>query len=117
MLRKCLTADEIRQFLMADPILQNAFSSRARECLYPKLNLYDLTADLLKPLAERIYKIRCSIVHSKRNAKFKTLMPDSDMAARLEPDIELIKFVAQRVLMHYCISTPLEAVARDNMAP
>ena len=100
-LRKCLTDAGVRQFLKARPDRRSAFSPKPGTDMFPKLNLYDESADLLKSVAKRLYSIRCSIVHGKRNAKMTILVPDSDAAARMGADIELIEYVAQRVLAHH----------------
>lgn len=99
-LRRCLTAEEVRYFLMATQDRRIAFSPKDGTDKYPKLNPFDEKGDLLKSLAKRLYSIRCSIVHGRRNAKLKILMPDSDVASRMGPDIEVMEYVAQHVLAH-----------------
>lgn len=57
---------------------------------------------LLDHLGERIYYIRCRIVHSKEDASDEhaaPLMPYSRESAKLSHDLELIEFVARRVII------------------
>ena len=100
-MRKCLTDFEIRQYLKADQSRSRSFSPKKGACPFQALPFYNDGSDLLKCLAQRIYQIRCSIVHSKGYETSEKLMPDSPATAILGPDIELMQFVAQRVLISF----------------
>jgi hypothetical protein len=56
--------------------------------------------ELVSRAAERIYEIRCKIVHTKddRNTEPGVLLPFSREADQLGPEIDLVEFVARRVL-------------------
>jgi len=58
--------------------------------------------DLREQLAERIYTIRCRIVHSKDNggpSGEELLLPTSPEAGNLGPDIALLRYVAQQAII------------------
>jgi hypothetical protein len=60
----------------------------------------DSHASLVRQIADRIYGLRCRIVHSKdSHADAEPLHPFSPEAKRLRHDLHLIRFVAQHVLM------------------
>lgn len=66
-------------------------------------------ADLRNDVAERIYEIRCKIVHTKRGAgdvDVELLLPFSPEAEGLHHDIELVQFIAREVLI--AASSPLK---------
>jgi hypothetical protein len=53
-------------------------------------------------VADRVYEIRCKIVHTKtdaRDATFELLLPFSAEAEQLSHDIELVQYLANRVLI------------------
>jgi hypothetical protein len=60
----------------------------------------DSQASLVRQIAERIYGLRCRIVHSKDSyAEAEPLHPFGPEAKRLRHDLHLIRFVAQHVLI------------------
>jgi hypothetical protein len=64
--------------------------------------------DLRGDVADRIYDIRCKIVHTKNDARggeVELLLPYSADAQELSIDIELVQHIAQSVLI--AGSTPL----------
>ncbi|KHK51916.1 hypothetical protein PI87_20440 [Ralstonia sp. A12] len=106
-LLECLDAEDLRQFITSDPDRSEFLSSKAKGLCEQKIPVANLTADLRSDVAERIYEIRCKIVHTKtdaKNSEFELLLPFSKEAEQLAHDIELVQFVAQRVLM--AASTP-----------
>ena len=55
---------------------------------------------LLDQVVQRFYNIRCRIVHTKGTENdLDVLHPQSKELAEIEHDIELAKFIAQRVLI------------------
>ncbi|WP_171468041.1 hypothetical protein [Cellulosimicrobium sp. 72-3] len=64
---------------------------------------------LTEGVAERLYAIRCRIVHTKQSggdSGIELLLPSSGEAAALGPDVDLMRFIAQSVLLDQAI--PLE---------
>lgn len=61
-------------------------------------------------MAERIYDIRCKIVHTKAGGSeggVELLLPFSKEAELLYLDIELIQYVAQQTLISASTALPL----------
>ncbi|MEE5133817.1 hypothetical protein V2J82_25545 [Pseudomonas alliivorans] len=98
---ECIDVDELREFLTNDSDMYEFFSVKSKlGC--QKLSLANLDMDLRPEIARRIYDIRCKIVHTKtdaRDATVELLLPFSKEADQLPIEIELIRFVAQRVLI------------------
>jgi hypothetical protein len=60
----------------------------------------DVQASLVRQIADRIYDLRCRIVHSKENhAEAEPLRPFGPEVKRLRHDLHLVRFVAQCVLV------------------
>jgi hypothetical protein len=59
------------------------------------------SADLRNDIADRIYDIRCKIVHTKsdREGQIEMILPFTYEAEYLTHDVELVKFVAKSVLI------------------
>jgi hypothetical protein len=109
-LMECLDAESLRQFITAEPARSEFLSAKAKGLCDLKLPIANLTADLRPDVAERIYEIRCKIVHTKtdvKNSEFELLLPFSKEAELLAHDIELVQFVAQQVLI--AASSPFRA--------
>lgn len=101
-LAECLDPDALRQFLEADKTRAEFFSSKAKGLTETKLPLANPSADLRNDVAERLYDIRCKIVHTKTDARtgdLELLLPFSKEAEQLGFDIELAQYVAQQVLV------------------
>lgn len=109
-LLECIDAEAIRQFIAADSVRSDFLSSKVKGLCDHKIPIANPTADLRTDVAERIYEIRCKIVHTKtdaKNSEFELLLPFSKEAEQLAHDIELVQFVAQHVLI--AASTPFHA--------
>ncbi|MBU7574508.1 MAG: hypothetical protein KAF64_14220 [Hydrogenophaga sp.] len=109
-LLECIDAEAVRQFITADSVRSDFLSSKVRGLCDHKIPIASPTADLRADVAERIYEIRCKIVHTKtdaKNSEFELLLPFSKEAEQLAHDIELVQFVAQQVLI--AASTPFHA--------
>lgn len=107
----CVTSEEIHQFLTRDSYRQDFFSAKQRTIDAQKLPLANPSADLRNDVADRIYDIRCMIVHTKSTTgkeEVDLLLPFSKEAEALSFDIELIEYVAQRVLI--ASSNPLRLI-------
>ncbi|MFI1994878.1 hypothetical protein [Actinoplanes sp. NPDC020271] len=64
------------------------------------INPGDSHTSLVHQIADRIYSLRCRIVHSKdSHADTEPLHPFGPEAKRLRHDLHLIRFVAQHVLI------------------
>lgn len=101
-LLECIEPELLHQFIASDPARSDFLSSKAKGLCEQKIPVANPTADLRGDVAERIYEIRCKIVHTKtdaKNSEFELLLPFSREAEQLAHDIELVQFVAQQVLI------------------
>jgi len=70
-------------------------------------------AELMTALVERIYGLRCRIVHTKDSdltGQDKYIMPTSPEAKLLGRDIDLMRFIAQQVLSQFDKTEPSSTV-------
>jgi hypothetical protein len=109
-LRGCLDAGELREFIGHDDRV--AFFDKKIKGLTDIVLKPQLADDeLLNKTAERIYEIRCRIVHTKDSGSGEEvglLLPFSREADQLSRDIELLHEAARRVLV--ATSRPLAVV-------
>jgi hypothetical protein len=108
-LSACVDADDLRTFLEADEGRKGFLSSKTKGLTDQKLQIADQRLDLRNEVADRIYDIRCKIVHTKsdtRDGEIALLLPFSKEAEQLYYDISLIEFLARKILIS--ASTPLK---------
>ena len=101
-LMECVAEDSLRDFLASDDTRISFFSSKTKGLTNHKLSLTSSTTDLRSDVANRLYDIRCKIVHTKsdsRDGEVELLLPFSKEAELLYYDIELIQFLSQKVLI------------------
>jgi hypothetical protein len=109
-LNECVQPDPLRSFFEAETARKESYCGKSE---YHKIPLSNPNADLRADVAERIYEIRCRIVHMKNDAgegddelllpfskEAERLLPFSKEAERLSFDIELAEYLAQAVLMN-----------------
>jgi hypothetical protein len=98
---ECVEPGALRAFL-SDPEREKFFSTKAPGLTDRTLPIRKSDADLRSDVADRIYDIRCKIVHTKagtREGEVELLLPYSREAELLYMDIELVQFVAREVLV------------------
>jgi hypothetical protein len=98
----CVTESHIRDFIESNEALADHFSGKQRIKDVALLDLKAGNSDLLTAVSNRVYEIRCRIVHAKEDggkSSADPLLPFSKEAEALGPDIELVKFLAQKVLI------------------
>ena len=69
---------------------------------YHKIPVSNPNLDLRADVADRLYDIRCKIVHTKNEnteEDISMILPFSDEAEYLSHDIDLAEYVASRVLI------------------
>jgi hypothetical protein len=99
-LTECCDSDELRSFLESDPNRKEFFLNKKSS--YHKIPLLNPSADLRNDVAERVYQIRNKIVHTKsdfRDSALELLLPFTAEAEQLSYDIELVQYLATRVLV------------------
>ncbi len=101
-LAECSDSDALRQFIEADTERKDFFLNKAKSLPYHKLPLANPSVDLRNDVADRVYDIRCKIVHTKtdsRDGNVELLLPFTPEAEQLSFDIELVQYLAQLVLV------------------
>jgi hypothetical protein len=99
-LRACVDAGAIRDLISSDDY-DGHFEKKIKGLTNTTLRVAAEDDDLVSRTAERVYEIRCKIVHTKEDGGLEDvglLLPFSAEAERLEPDIELAELVSRRVL-------------------
>ncbi|MEU4798676.1 hypothetical protein [Streptomyces sp. NPDC023327] len=100
--RYSVSGDSIAEFIESDAGLLENFSQK--KPLIPGLSPVDVKkrSDLVNSVCERIYHIRCLVVHSKEDGggnMEKLLLPFSKEADDVRTENELMQFLAQKVLI------------------
>jgi hypothetical protein len=99
-INECIDPAALYEFLVSDEDRKAFYSAKHK---YHRVTVSDSTpnVDLRSDAAERIYDIRCGIVHAKNNSSedIALLLPFSKEADELMHDIELMEFVAKSVLV------------------
>ena len=101
-LRECIDPDALRAYLEEFEERTEFFSSKAKGLTDRKLPIANRGADLRDDVADRIYDIRCRIVHTKAGItddSVELLLPFSKEEEMLSLDIALIRFIAQQILI------------------
>lgn len=105
-LEECLGNRDIQEFLTETKERTEFFKSKEKDITSNTLNIKDKSIDLYTQVANRIYDIRCKIVHTKNDGNQKeieSLLPYSPGAGKLGNDIELVRHAARKVLIYTSI--------------
>lgn len=99
-LQECVDPDDLRQFLISNEERRKFFQSKQKGLTDKQINLTNSESDLRHDIADRVYDIRCKIVHTKadENDEYTLLLPYSKEAELLFHDIDLLQYIARRVL-------------------
>lgn len=105
-LEHTIEPSQLKEFIMLNKGLNEYYSKKEnRDSLKVsefKINSNQKGSDYLVSIANRIYDIRCNIVHRKVGTEEEgesRLMPFSSNTKLLKYDIELVKFISQHVLI------------------
>jgi hypothetical protein len=101
--RACVDAEALSEFIESSEVYTQHFCDKkqAIKGVLP-LQLKSTQADLRDQVADRIYAIRCRIVHTKHDggpSGVDLLLPASKEANSLPADVDLVRFLAQRALI------------------
>ena len=99
-IKACGDPDLIRDLIRKPQFRAEYFEKKkggpARHALRPQLG----DQDLIDAVADRVYEIRCRIVHTKdSSADDERLLPFSQEAEQLQPDIDLLESLARAALV------------------
>lgn len=100
-LTACTNNNELLEFFRSDDKRFEFYAeNKGKSIAKQKISVKNDTSDFLAEVSERIYEIRCRIVHSKASeGNFDVLLPYSSEVKELNYDIELIEFLSRRVLI------------------
>lgn len=99
-LHTCLTANELTQFITNEPSRAEFFKSKTAKQLSQKIISVTSSEDLRDQVADRIYDIRCRVVHTKASFESQSLLlPFSPEERNLHHDLELLEFVTRKVII------------------
>lgn len=101
-IRACLQADEIRDFVSTGVRRTAFFADRRSPLTKRTIPLRDQDTDPRDAAANRIYDLRCKIVHTKDTSgqgEIDLLLPNSPEARLLREDIALLHLIATRVIV------------------
>ncbi len=100
-LTECISNEDLKSFVVDDESRKNLFQNKNKGISNFRI-IVDSETDLITQVCNRVYDIRCKIVHTKEESHGETLeilLPFSKEADQLIYDIELIQFLSQRVLI------------------
>ncbi|MGW5418961.1 hypothetical protein [Streptomyces sp. NPDC003943] len=101
-LRACTTEEDLRTFIESDEEMVSQIKDKQKVRDVTLVHLNDKSSDLITQVSNRIYDMRCRIVHAKEDGGETTkdiLMPFSKEAMTLEKDITLVRHLAQLLLI------------------
>ena len=101
-LKECLSQEDIREFLKEDAERATHYLAKSKGITGCLINPENRQNELSYQIAERIYDIRCKIVHTKgdtEDGEVELLLPYSPEADRMPYEIDLARFVARQVLI------------------
>lgn len=101
-INECIDAIEIRSFIESSDKLKEQLSIKIKGVTDVKIPINNPDADLRNEIAERIYDIRCKIVHTKSDGMDNSdiILPFSPEAELMHYDISLIQYISQQVLIN-----------------
>lgn len=99
----CVDESTLRSFLEDDPDRMKFLGDKKKIKGIPALDSTSRSAPLLDQTSERIYAVRCRIVHTKSDSSSDTvsdlMLPSGPEAAALSADVELVQFLAQKAII------------------
>jgi hypothetical protein len=100
-IKAAVEAAELRTFIGENKGLREFYAKLAPPIVGDRIRVEEGNRDLRQDAAKRLYNIRCRIVHTKEEPDDSVFIPFAAEVAELEPDVQLIRFLAQRTLWAY----------------
>lgn len=101
--RGCTTVDELKAFVeSSEPVTEHFCAKKQAIAGAQALRLSGDQSDLRDQVADRVYAIRCRIVHTKQDGGGvgdDMLLPSSSEAESLGAEIDLVRLIAQNALL------------------
>jgi hypothetical protein len=104
-IRGCADASEIRKYIAENEDRKKFFAEKDPKLTEKTLSVGVSDTELLPQLADRIYDLRCKIVHTKEGGPgegVELLLPHSREAERLKRDIDLLRLIARQAISAAC---------------
>ena len=98
-IRGCVQDREVRELMKRDNIKEH-FKDDYKKLSPIKVSIDNKDLDLREQLAERLYDIRCRIVHTKADETEKErILPFTKEEALLTVEVDIIEFIARKALI------------------
>lgn len=99
-IQECVQNEEIREFIEERDYIKEHFKSDFRKLSPKKISIDNKEADLREQLAERLYDIRCGIVHTKAGEiEGERIIPFTEEESLLPVETDIIEFIARKVII------------------
>lgn len=101
-LRRCVDNEALSAFIKESKVMEDFLTGKQEIAGVKPLNFGNKEQKVIDQVADRIYQIRCRIVHSKEDGGpdgAQLLLPFGDEARKLTHYIALARFLAQKVLI------------------
>lgn len=102
-LKECIDPENLKDFIKQKEDRKTALSKGLKNITSYVIQIDQNDDSFIANLMERIYSIRCKIVHIKADDKsddIKLLLPFSKEEESIQHDIDLIQYIAQRIMVH-----------------
>lgn len=108
-LQYCVDHKELKEYLEENIERKDFFDiqKKSKSLVKNKISFNKSDQEILIDVANRIYDLRCRIVHTKDENDSELLLPFSTDLAYMKHDIDLIEFIARKVLISSCRSMDL----------
>lgn len=101
-IKYCTNEEDLREFFEFEKERSDFYlQEKGKKLSSCKLSLKNEKSDLIKEVTDRIYDIRCRIVHTKSDG-YEIINPFSPEVRKISYDLELIEFIARKVLISSC---------------
>lgn len=98
-LRAIINGDDIIEFIQSNEVLNEYYKNKsAKNLSAKKLRLAD-NIGIVNDVAERIYEIRCRIVHNKASEIDNKILPMTEDVDYLVNDVTLLEFIARKIII------------------
>lgn len=100
---RCVEESELKEFIESGDQRKAAFIKKEVISGIDPISLNEKGSAFIKQVCERIYAIRCRVVHAKEDSGGgdlpAPLLPFTDEASKIGHDIDLVQFVAQKCII------------------
>lgn len=100
-IRRCVAPQDLRNFFTGDGATRKYYESDYKNVTPLKIPIQNETSDLISETAQRLYEIRCRIVHTKDSSDrdLPALLPFTRESVELYFDIALVEMIATAALV------------------